>query len=46
MKQLYYFRSSYSGADIGLVAREALMAPVRKVQTATHFKKVRSKFFL
>ena len=28
----------YSGADIGIVVREALMMPIRKVQTATHFK--------
>lgn len=31
----------YSGADISIVVRDALMQPVRKVQTATHFKKVR-----
>ncbi|XP_065064509.1 vacuolar protein sorting-associated protein 4B-like [Rhopilema esculentum] len=31
----------YSGADVGIIVREALMQPVRKVQTATHFKKVR-----
>jgi len=30
----------YSGADVALVVRDALMQPVRKVQTATHFKKV------
>ncbi|QQP39520.1 Vacuolar sorting protein 4, partial [Caligus rogercresseyi] len=30
----------YSGADISIVVREALMQPVRKVQTATHFRKV------
>jgi vacuolar protein-sorting-associated protein 4 len=30
----------YSGADIAIVTREALMSPVRKVQGATHFKKV------
>lgn len=32
--------SGYSGADIAICVREALMAPIRKVQTATHFKKV------
>ncbi|KAI9216196.1 P-loop containing nucleoside triphosphate hydrolase protein [Blastocladiella britannica] len=31
----------YSGSDVGQVVREALMLPVRKVQTATHFKRVR-----
>jgi vacuolar protein-sorting-associated protein 4 len=30
----------YSGADIAIVTREALMSPVRKVQGATHFKKI------
>ncbi|KNE71253.1 hypothetical protein AMAG_15905 [Allomyces macrogynus ATCC 38327] len=30
----------YSGSDIGVVVREALMQPVRKVQTATHFKRI------
>lgn len=33
-----FFR--YSGADISIVVRDALMQPVRKVQMATHFKKV------
>lgn len=32
----------YSGADISVIVRDALMQPVRKVQSATHFKKVRS----
>ena len=30
----------YSGSDISTVVREALMLPVRKVQSATHFKYV------
>lgn len=33
-----YYR--YSGADISIVVRDALMQPVRKVQTATHFKRI------
>jgi vacuolar protein-sorting-associated protein 4 len=41
---LFYLQSiqsnicSYSGADISIVVRDALMQPVRKVQQATHFK--------
>lgn len=31
----------YSGSDISIVIRDAMMQPVRKVQTATHFRKVR-----
>jgi len=31
----------YSGADIGIVVREALMMPIRKVQGATHFRMAR-----
>ena len=30
----------YSGADISIIVRDALMQPVRIVQSATHFKKV------
>ena len=30
----------YSGADISIIVRDALMQPVRKVQSATHFKRV------
>jgi len=30
----------YSGADIGISVRDAMMQPVRAVQTATHFKRV------
>ena len=31
----------YSGADIGIVVREALMMPIRRVQSATHFKQAK-----
>ena len=31
----------FSGADITILVRDALMQPVRKVQTATHFRRVR-----
>jgi len=41
--QLGVETEGYSGADIALVVRDALMQPVRKVQTATHFKKVRGQ---
>ena len=30
----------YSGADVALVVREAVYKPIRKIQSATHFKKV------
>lgn len=33
--------AGFSGADISVLVRDAMMQPVRKVQTATHFKKVR-----
>lgn len=38
----------YSGADISIIVRDALMQPVRKVQSASHFKKVScySSFFI
>ena len=29
----------FSGADIGILVRDALMQPIRRVQSATHFKK-------
>jgi len=33
----------YSGADISLVVRDAIMQPVRRVQNATHFKQAEGK---
>ncbi|XP_012692715.1 vacuolar protein sorting-associated protein 4B-like [Clupea harengus] len=33
----------FTGADIACVARDALMQPVRKVQRATHFRRVRGQ---
>ena len=36
----------YSGADISLVVRDAIMQPVRRVQNATHFKQVSLSIFL
>jgi vacuolar protein-sorting-associated protein 4 len=30
----------YSGSDIAIIVRDALMQPIRKVISATHFKKV------
>ena len=33
---------NYSGADIQIVVRDALMQPIRRVQHATHFKRVRA----
>ncbi|KAL1517365.1 hypothetical protein ABEB36_001135 [Hypothenemus hampei] len=40
IKELARRTDGYSGADISIVVRDALMQPVRKVQTATHFKKI------
>lgn len=39
-KELARRTEGYSGSDIAIVVREALMQPVRLVQNATHFKRV------
>ena len=36
----------YSGSDISVVVKEAMMMPVRKCQTATRFKKTPDGFFI
>ena len=41
LRELANKTEGYSGADISIIVRDALMQPVRKVQTATHFKKIR-----
>lgn len=40
-KNLAKFTDGFSGADISVLVRDSLMQPVRKVQTATHFKRMR-----
>jgi vacuolar protein-sorting-associated protein 4 len=41
-KTLAKLSEGYSGSDISIAVQDALMQPVRKIQTATHYKKVRS----
>ncbi|MCJ1308656.1 Vacuolar protein sorting-associated protein 4 [Agyrium rufum] len=39
-KTLGVLSDGYSGSDISIAVQDALMQPVRKIQTATHYKKV------
>jgi vacuolar protein-sorting-associated protein 4 len=39
-RQLGRDSEGYSGADVNIVVRDAMMEPVRKIQSATHFKRV------
>lgn len=39
-KTLAQLSEGYSGSDISIAVQDALMQPIRKIQTATHYKKV------
>lgn len=39
-QELAQLTDGYSGSDISVVVRDAIMMPVRKIQSATHFKQV------
>eukprot|EP01132_Coremiostelium_polycephalum_P007913 gene7913-9739_t len=41
-KKLAEMTEGYSGSDIASVCKDAIMQPVRSVQTATHFKTIRA----
>ncbi|EFA85458.1 AAA ATPase domain-containing protein [Heterostelium album PN500] len=40
-KRMAEMTEGYSGADIQIVCKDAIMQPIRTVQTATHFKNIR-----
>lgn len=42
-RKLAEMTDGYSGSDLAVVVRDALMQPVRKVLSATHFKEVRPR---
>lgn len=39
-KTLAQMSEGYTGSDINIAVQDALMQPIRKIQTATHYKKV------
>ncbi|KAJ5174816.1 Vacuolar protein sorting-associated protein 4 [Penicillium canariense] len=39
-RSLAEMSDGYSGSDISIAVQDALMQPIRKIQTATHYKKV------
>jgi vacuolar protein-sorting-associated protein 4 len=39
-RELAKASEGYSGSDVSIVVQDALMQPVRKIQQATHFKRV------
>jgi vacuolar protein-sorting-associated protein 4 len=45
-QKLAALTEGYSGSDISIAVQDALMQPVRKIQTATHYKKVSAMFCL
>lgn len=40
IRKLAAMSEGYSGSDISIAVQDALMQPVRKIQNATHYKKV------
>jgi vacuolar protein-sorting-associated protein 4 len=45
-KTLAQMSDGYSGSDISIAVQDALMQPVRKIQTATHYKKASETTYL
>jgi len=45
MKDLSEKTNGYSGSDVAIIVRDAMMQPIRAIQTATHFKKVEGELW-